>query len=357
MYEVLPSLVSNCVITHAHTHILSRLTHTSTPTCTQSHHPPHPPQRSSDPWSGQVAFPGGKREVSDGNDQETAEREAWEEVGLRLGNLHAGGGNYICIGQLDDHAVTRQTRTGQWLVLAPFIYLQLSPGVVPLSLQPDEIASARFVPFEFLMAAREDVAVRQMRFNLFWLVPQFRHLPPPVLARLGLDYVHFALLPLLFSSVPSGGVDVVQEHVDVEEKGRKSGKSPGGVPLYAEQMEKMNKGELQVDSQAEFDKETGRFISRPVDYDLWGLTLMCACHFSVSCFFLLHVQSDFSVLSMFVCVCMCVCVCVCVSLCLGSRANRGRLSVANPIFIFPCPSHHLHTYIHIHIYTICIQYI
>lgn len=40
-----------------------------------------------DPWSGQMALPGGKKE--DGEScEETAKREAFEEVGIRPGNLH-----------------------------------------------------------------------------------------------------------------------------------------------------------------------------------------------------------------------------------------------------------------------------
>ncbi len=37
-----------------------------------------------DPWSGQMAFPGGKWEPADGDEQRTAVRETWEEVGLPL---------------------------------------------------------------------------------------------------------------------------------------------------------------------------------------------------------------------------------------------------------------------------------
>jgi len=41
--------------------------------------------RVNDPWSGQVAFPGGKAQEGDGSLKETAIREAREEVGLDLG--------------------------------------------------------------------------------------------------------------------------------------------------------------------------------------------------------------------------------------------------------------------------------
>lgn len=37
-----------------------------------------------DPWSGDVAFPGGGIEAADTDAQAAAEREVWEEIGLRL---------------------------------------------------------------------------------------------------------------------------------------------------------------------------------------------------------------------------------------------------------------------------------
>ena len=52
-------------------------------------------RKKSDPWSGQVAFPGGNRDPGDADVMHTAIRETREEVGLRLLQQD-------CIGRLDD---------------------------------------------------------------------------------------------------------------------------------------------------------------------------------------------------------------------------------------------------------------
>jgi 8-oxo-dGTP pyrophosphatase MutT (NUDIX family) len=56
-----------------------------------------------DPWSGDVAFPGGGIETEDASPRHAAEREAWEEIGLQLqpqqylGQLDELSGAYLPI--------------------------------------------------------------------------------------------------------------------------------------------------------------------------------------------------------------------------------------------------------------------
>lgn len=79
-----------------------------------------------DPWSGHMAFPGGRKDPSDSDLLSTALRETEEEVGLRLRP------ESDLIGRLDDlPAVVRGRRVG--LVIAPFVFAvagdpQLSPN-------------------------------------------------------------------------------------------------------------------------------------------------------------------------------------------------------------------------------------
>jgi len=88
-----------------------------------------------DPWSGQMAFPGGHYESHDRDMLATAIRETIEEVGLDLRE-------HELIGALDEHAATiAGTFTG--LVIAPFVFALTSD----VELQPNyEVASVVWAP-------------------------------------------------------------------------------------------------------------------------------------------------------------------------------------------------------------------
>ncbi len=68
-----------------------------------------------DPWSGQMAFPGGHHEAGDASLRHTAERETREEIGLDLSHV----GNYI--GQLDPVQANPRGHDLD-LVVTPFVY-------------------------------------------------------------------------------------------------------------------------------------------------------------------------------------------------------------------------------------------
>ena len=71
-------------------------------------------RREGDPWSGHMAFPGGRVDPGDTSSRVAAERETWEEVGLSLeGAEH--------LGRLDDMAGRHAGRdTG--MVISAFVY-------------------------------------------------------------------------------------------------------------------------------------------------------------------------------------------------------------------------------------------
>lgn len=86
--------------------------------------------------SGQIAFPGGTIDDSDGTPENAALRETWEEIGLARQNISV-------IGRMPDYL------TGSGFRIAPVL------GVVrpdfELRVNPDEVEDAFEVPLSFLM--------------------------------------------------------------------------------------------------------------------------------------------------------------------------------------------------------------
>lgn len=96
-----------------------------------------------DPWSGHMAYPGGRMEDQDGDELTTARRETREEVALDLvrdGEL---------LGRIDDiHASAR----GRVLPLAirPFVFLLTEPDA-QLCPEPAEVEEIHWVPAAALL--------------------------------------------------------------------------------------------------------------------------------------------------------------------------------------------------------------
>lgn len=86
--------------------------------------------------SGQVAFPGGKRDDTDADDADTALREANEEIGLPREKAEV-------IGTMPTYT------TGTQFIITPVVAL-VQPDY-PLVLSEDEVADAFEVPLDFLM--------------------------------------------------------------------------------------------------------------------------------------------------------------------------------------------------------------
>jgi 8-oxo-dGTP pyrophosphatase MutT (NUDIX family) len=75
--------------------------------------------RAGDPWSGHMAFPGGRYEVEDGNLLVTAIRETREEVGIPLDRVAS------LIGVLEDQSAT--LRKNEPAPIRPFIFALEEP--------------------------------------------------------------------------------------------------------------------------------------------------------------------------------------------------------------------------------------
>lgn len=99
-------------------------------------------ERDGDPWSGQVAFPGGRADRIDRDAYAVAERETWEEIGLELTREHRIGP--LPIRPIDRSGVHSMT-------LSPFVYYipaELKKSVEPRQLE--EVAHVFWVPMSHL---------------------------------------------------------------------------------------------------------------------------------------------------------------------------------------------------------------
>lgn len=118
-------------------------------------------QREGDPWSGQVALPGGRWQPGDDSLQVTAVRETREETGLEA-PLHS------IIGVLDE--LRPRTPMLPPIVVTPFVAAVHAPG--PLALN-HEVADAFWVPWShFLDPATDQVREVAVR-GATWRVPTF----------------------------------------------------------------------------------------------------------------------------------------------------------------------------------------
>jgi 8-oxo-dGTP pyrophosphatase MutT (NUDIX family) len=92
-----------------------------------------------DPWSGHMAFPGGRVDPGDPSGRAAAERETLEEVGLSLASAEL-------LGRLDDKK--GNPRTHPELLISAFVYLARSPG--PLAIN-SEVQEAFWFPLDGLL--------------------------------------------------------------------------------------------------------------------------------------------------------------------------------------------------------------
>lgn len=98
-------------------------------------------QREGDPWSGHMAFPGGRMDKVDAHGFAVALRETEEEVGLRLEARDR------CLGRLSD-INARPSRGALGMRVSAYVF-RLERDV---SLQPNyEVAEVVWVPLEFLL--------------------------------------------------------------------------------------------------------------------------------------------------------------------------------------------------------------
>ena len=139
----------------------------------------------SDPWSGHIAFPGGRREPSDRDLVHTATRETAEEVGVDLerdGEL---------IGRLDDVQAISKARPMD-LVIVPHVFVVHRP--VELVCEQSEVAEAMWSPIGPMVRGEIDTVHPYEREGRRLELPGYRVGPHVVW---GLTY---RMLQLLFDA-------------------------------------------------------------------------------------------------------------------------------------------------------------
>lgn len=92
-----------------------------------------------DPWSGHMAFPGGRVDDVDASLRHAAERETLEEVGLSLDAARP-------LGRLDD-LEGRHAGRPAGLVISAFVYHHPDPGELVAN---EEVAEALWIPLHLL---------------------------------------------------------------------------------------------------------------------------------------------------------------------------------------------------------------
>lgn len=110
-------------------------------------------RKAGDPWSGQMAFPGGRYEEGDGTLKRTAERETLEEVGLDLSEARF-------LGRLDDQSGRRAGRSSS-LVISMFVYELDELPELELN---HEVESVHWVPLSRLLDTEYRIDYRFPKF-------------------------------------------------------------------------------------------------------------------------------------------------------------------------------------------------
>jgi 8-oxo-dGTP pyrophosphatase MutT (NUDIX family) len=118
--------------------------------------------REGDPWSGQMAFPGGRRDPADPDLLATAARETLEEVGIEVA---------APIGRLDDLYGTRRTGAPS-VVVSPFVFTLADRPAVRTNY---EVQSTVWVPLPWIASPNATLRHRVVYPGFEGVFPAIRY--------------------------------------------------------------------------------------------------------------------------------------------------------------------------------------
>lgn len=115
----------------------------------------------SDPWSGHMAFPGGRAKESDGELLNTARREVIEETGIDIGKFEL-------LGSLDDVLPGNKS-----LCVTPFV--TLASESIEVIIDGREITDHVWIPLDFFMDKKNSAPMSAERFGYDRTVTSFSY--------------------------------------------------------------------------------------------------------------------------------------------------------------------------------------
>lgn len=119
-------------------------------------------EKSEDPWSGHMAFPGGKRKKEDLDDLATAVREVYEETGINIRKAEILG-------------VLNEVIPSTLLSIKVVPFVAFAPGLVTVHAN-EEIQRFFWIPVSYFLDQRNVTRFRVNRFGLEADVPCYRYL-------------------------------------------------------------------------------------------------------------------------------------------------------------------------------------
>lgn len=98
-----------------------------------------------DPWSGHMAFPGGRQEKVDHSTRDTARRETFEELGFNINESQRQQISDRFLGRLSDR-YARQRGRPLHLVITPYVYALSGRPALQMNY---EVAATFWIPFRY----------------------------------------------------------------------------------------------------------------------------------------------------------------------------------------------------------------